>query len=219
MKNPVRLVLSIILSLAVMQYATAQTYEFKLNLKKGQKYNQTMALIMDMSESVSGQDIKISTKAHFTFKQEVKSIDKDGNYTLESEYSRVAMDVDAMGKKLSYDSDKKTQSEGAEDLAKTFSAVIGKKFSVTLTPKGKVVKIEGLKAIIDELSKGASPTTAQMLATTFDEKKMEANYSSSYDFFPDHAVKKGDTWKNKKTMESIFPMDIESVYTLKEVKG
>ncbi|MCW3126871.1 MAG: hypothetical protein JWO03_2529, partial [Bacteroidetes bacterium] len=78
---------------------------------------------------------------------------------------------------------------------------------------------EGLNAIIEELSKGASPTTAQLLATTFDEKKMEANYSSSYDFFPDHAVKKGDTWKNKKTMESIFPMEIESVYTLKEVKG
>jgi hypothetical protein len=46
----------------------------------------------------------------------------------------------------SYDSDKKGGSDkGSEELSKTFAGMIGKKYTVTLTPKGKVIKIEGLK--------------------------------------------------------------------------
>ena len=220
MKNITKLILSLIITLSVLQYVSAQTYDLKLNLKKGQKYNQSMTMNMDMAESLMGQDIKIATKSNFVFAQEVKSIDKDGNYTIESAYSRLAMDVDAMGTKISYDSDKKGGGDkGSEELSKTFSGMIGKKYTVIMTPKGKVIKMEGLKEIIAELSKNASPTTAQLLAGTFDEKKMAANYSSSYDIFPEGSVSKGDTWKRKTSVESVFPMDIESVYTLKDIKN
>jgi hypothetical protein len=59
-----------------------------------------MTMNMDMAESLMGQDIKIATKSNFVFAQEVKSIDKDGNYTIESSYSRLTMDVDAMGTRV-----------------------------------------------------------------------------------------------------------------------
>jgi hypothetical protein len=58
-----------------------------------------------------------------------------------------------------------------------------------------------------------------LLAGTFDEKKMASSYSSSYDIFPEGPVSKGDSWKRKTSIESVFPMDIESVYTLKDVQN
>jgi hypothetical protein len=215
-------ILSVICSLVIMQCASAQSYDLKLNLKQGQKYDQSMSMNMLMDEAVAGQQVKINTKARFVFAQAVKGIDKDGNYQIESSYARMVIDVDAMGSKISYDSDKKvtdkTDTTTAE-IAKSFSKVICKKYTVTLTPKGKVVKIEGLDEILAGMSENSNPVAQQIISSSFDAKKMGANYSSFYDYLPDHEVKKGDTWKHRNSIESVIPMDVEATYTLKEIKG
>lgn len=217
-----KLFASIILSALVLT-AAAQQYDLKLNLKKGQRYTQSMFMDLDMTESISGQGINVSSKMQFDFKQEVKAINANGDIVMESEYSRIIMTVDAMGQKMSYDSQAKDTSSSADVMktyTKTFSKIMGKKFSVTMTPKGKVVAVKGLKEILEAMKTGKEDATAQkLLESTLDEKKISSNFESSYHIFPDNPVKVGDSWTQQSSVESMFPMDIKTGYTLKEVNN
>ena len=216
-----RNIFTTILLIALTLGATAQQYDLKLNLKKGQHYTQAMVMDLQMTESISGQDINVTTKMQFEFKQEVKSKTSNGDFVLENEYSRVVMNLDAMGQKMSYDSQVKDTSESGimKSLATSFSKIMGKKFQVTLSAKGKVIAVTGLKEILAALKSGTEDPAAQkMIEGTLDEKKITSNFESSYHIFPDKPVKVGDSWSQQSSMESMFPMDIKTGYTLQAVK-
>jgi len=218
MKHIIALSLFIVFTLA----STAQTYDLKLNLKKGQHYKQSMIMDMDMNQSIAGQEMKVGTKMQFEFTQTVKSITSKGDFEIESEYSRVAMDMDAMGQQMSYDSNVKdtTDNEFSKTFSKSFGKILGKKFTIVLTPKGKVVEIKGFKELIEALEKGKmDASTKKLIEGTFDEHKMTSSFESSYHMLPDNPVKIGDSWAQKKSVESMFPIDISTTYTLKEVNN
>ena len=217
-----RNILASILLLALTLTATAQQYDLKLNLKQGQRYTQAMVMDLQMTESISGQDINVTTKMQFEFKQQVKSITKTGDFVMESEYSRVVMNLDAMGQKLNYDSQSKDSSDSGmmKAYATSFDKIMGKKFQVTMSPKGKVVGVSGLKEILAAMKKGNNdPAAEKLLEGTLDEKKITSNFESSYHIFPDKPVKIGESWSQQSSVESMFPMDIKTGYTLKEVSN
>jgi len=216
---------NIILSLLILTYvlsSTAQQYDLKLNLKKGQHYKQSMVTDMKLNQSVGGQEMTINTKMQFEFTQSVKSINAKGEFELENEYSRIIVTMDVMGQNISYDSDKKDEpgTEVSKMLSGPFSKIIGKKFLVVLTPKGKVVEIKGFKQIIETLSKGSSdPNSKKMIEEMLDEHKLSSSFESSYHMFPENSVKVGESWSQRNTIETMFPVDIATTYTLKEVNN
>lgn len=219
MMTTIRTILTAIAACAML-CATAQTYDLKLDLKKGLKYDQSMIMNMVMDEAIAGQQIKMDMTANFGYTQEVKSVETNGDYAIECTYEHIAVKVNAMGSTLTYDSDLKKQKDSiAETLGQTFSKVIGKKFLITVSPKGKVTKVTGLKEILADMMANSTPNAVQLAQTFFDEDKIVSNYSSAYGYFPDHAVKVGESWTNIHQMQSVVPVDIKSVYTLKEIKG
>ncbi|MBS1686781.1 MAG: hypothetical protein JSS76_18735 [Bacteroidetes bacterium] len=215
----IRIILTAIAACAIL-CAGAQTYDLKLDLKKGLKYDQSMTMNMVMDEAIAGQQIKMDMTANFGYTQEVKSVESNGDYVIESTYEHIAMKVNAMGSTLTYDSDLKKQKDSiAEMLGQTFSKVIGKKFLITVSPRGKVSNVTGLKEILADMMASSTPNAVQLAQTFFDEDKIISNYSSAYGYFPDHAVKVGETWSNHNQIQSVVPIDMTSAYTLKEVKG
>lgn len=212
----------LLVCLSLSLISAAQTYDLKLNLSKGQHYKQTMSMNMDMTENISGQEINITTNMQFEFDQEVKSITKKGDFVLESSYSHIIISADAMGQQTSFDSQVKdtTGNEMAKAYSKTFGQIIGKKFEVTISPKGRVLDIKGFKEILSSLENSSSdPTTKKLIESTFDEKKMTSNFESSYRLFPEKPIKIGDTWTQKNTVESVVPIEINTGYKLKEVNN
>ncbi|MBS1623838.1 MAG: hypothetical protein JST83_07455 [Bacteroidetes bacterium] len=215
----IRIILTAIAACAIL-CAGAQTYDLKLDLKKGLKYDQSMTMNMVMDEAIAGQQIKMDMTANFGYTQEVKSVKSNGDYVIESTYEHIAMKVNAMGSTLTYDSDLKKQKDSiAEMLGQTFSKVIGKKFLITVSPRGKVSNVTGLKEILADMMASSTPNAVQLAQTFFDEDKIISNYSSAYGYFPDHVVKVGETWTNHNQIQSVVPIDMTSAYTLKEVKG
>lgn len=215
----IRIILTAIAACAIL-CAGAQTYDLKLDLKKGLKYDQSMTMNMVMDEAIAGQQIKMDMTANFGYTQEVKSVESNGDYVIESTYEHIAMKVNAMGSTLTYDSDLKKQKDSiAEMLGQTFSKVIGKKFLITVSPRGKVSNVTGLKEILADMMASSTPNAVQLAQTFFDEDKIISNYSSAYGYFPDHVVKVGETWTNHNQIQSVVPIDMTSAYTLKEVKG
>lgn len=218
MKN---IILSLLILTSVLS-CTAQQYDLKLNLKKGQHYKQSMITDMKLNQSVGGQEMTINTKMQFEFTQSVKAINAKGEFELENEYSHIIVTMDVMGQTIKYDSDKKDESESevAKMLSGSFSKILGKKFLVVLTPKGKVVEIKGFKQIMESLSKGTQdPNSKKMIEEMLDEHKLSSSFESYYHLFPENSVKVGDSWTQKNTVESMFPIDIATTYTLKEVNN
>lgn len=212
----------VIAALIVVIDASAQQYDLKLNLKKGQHYTQAMAMNMNLTQSIAGQEMNIVTVMHFDFNEVVTAINAKGDFVIESQYTHMTMDLDAMGQKMNYDSNVKDTSE--DNLMKSYAAALdqmmGKKFTVTITPKGKVTEVKGLKEVLaGVLKKYKDPTTKKILEETFDEKKIASNYESSYNIFPDKPVNIGDSWTKTTKVESVFPIEINTNYTLKEVSN
>ena len=217
-----KFILTLIACLSFAAASIAQQYDLHLNLTKGQHYVQSMVMNLVMNQSIAGQDINVTTKMQFDFDQEVKSITKKGDFVLESSYSHIIINADAMGQETTYDSKVKDNSgsEAVKTYSQTFGKIIGKKFLVTLSPKGKVLEIKGLKEILSTLEKASSdPATQKIIEGTFDEKKMTSNFESAYHIFPETAVKVGDSWTQKSTIESVFPVEMNTGYTLKEVSN
>ncbi len=216
-----RLIISLSFISAFALSGSAQPYDLKLKLTKGQHYTQSMTMDLNMVESISGQEIVINTRMLFEFKQVVHSITTKGDFVLECEYSRIGMNMDAMGEKMTYDSHVKdtTGNELIKAYGGTLSKIMEKKIFVTLSPKGKVVEIKGLKEAFESLENTANPAAQKLIESTFDEKKLTSNFESSYHIFPDKPVQIGDTWSQKSSMESMFPIDITTGYKLQEVKN
>ena len=177
---------------------------------------------MNLHQSLAGQEMTIDTKMQFEFAQSVKSINSKGEYEIENEYSRIVVTMDMMGQTITYDSDKKGEADNevTKMLSGSFEKILGKKFIVVLNPKGKVVQIKGFKEIMESLTKGKlDPNGKKMIEEMFDEHKMSSSFESSYHMFPDKSVKIGDSWSQRNTVESMFPIDIATTYTLKEVSN
>ena len=214
--------LSLLVVLLFSLSSTAQQYDLRLNLSKGQHYTQSMVMNLNMAQSIAGQDVTIASAMQFDFDQTIKSISKNGDFVIESEYSHIIIDVDLMGQKMFYDSRVRdtSGSDMANTYAKIFEKVIGRKFTVTISPKGKVMEVKGLKEIMASLEKASSePAAKKLIGETFDEKKLISNYESAYKIFPDNPVKIGDSWTQKRSVESIFPIELNAGYTLKEVNN
>jgi len=214
--------LSFLVCLSLGFNSIAQQYDLKLNLNKGQHFTQSMVMNLNMAQSIAGQDVSIASAMQFDFDQTVKSITKTGDFVIESEYSHIIIDVDLMGQKMFYDS--KGKDSSSSDLTNTYAAIfsniIGKKFTVTISPKGQVTDVKGLKEIMSSAAKVSSdPAAKKLIGETFDEKKLISNYESSYKIFPDNPVKVGDSWTQKRSVESIFPIELNAGYTLKEVNN
>jgi hypothetical protein len=213
--------LALLASLIVTLTAASQPYDLKLNLQKGQRFTQSMTMNVDMTQSIAGQDVAIRSAMQFEFDQYVKSITAKGDFVIESRYTHIVLDVDAMGQKMFYDSQAKDSS--GNDMTRTYAAMfdqlLGKNFSVVLSPKGKVLEIKGLKELMTAVKKSTSDPIAQKLIEAFDEKKMISNYESSYHIFPDKPVQPGESWSQKNAVESLVPVDISASYTLKEVNN
>lgn len=181
--------------------ASGDAIELKFNIPNGSKFmystslkqkvqmmgqNMTMNMVMDYLYNITGAE--------------------NNNKNLSVSYDRIQMEMDAPGMGLTkYDSKDETAKDPSGGA---FKNMVGKAFTMTVSPDGEIVNIDGLKDIL--------PTGA----AGFDENTMKQTMQMSFNFYPDKPVKPGESWNKKTTMNiQVLTMSIDSKYTLKEVKG
>jgi len=216
-----RRILSLALCLFISGMLSAQEYTLKLNMSPGQHFSFSTLTDMNMTMTITGQDMDIKTKMTFVYNEEVKSVSPEGNLVLEFAFSRIMMDMSGSGNSVTYDTEKKSDKKdgGPLDLSKVCDPLIGKKFSATMTSSGKVTAIKGLKELNDSIAQNLDPSNAQMLKGLIDEAKMTKSLESSYGYLPAGKVKVGDKWTQNTKLDMNLPISVDVTYTLKEVKG
>jgi hypothetical protein len=108
----------------------------------------------------------------------------------------------------------KGEGPAAQAQEQVAEKIKGSVFTLTLGPKGRITKVEGLDAYINKAA-GDNPLVGQMLKVMLTEEALTQAYSEIFSFAPDKPVTKGDAWKRDSAL-SLGPMGkfkIEQEYT------
>jgi hypothetical protein len=199
--------------------AHSQEYDLKLKLKKGQRIDNKTDITMDISAGNAGQGNDMVISMTFELSQKVKAISIEGNYVIESEYSRMIMGMKMPNGRMRYDSnDKKDTGEVQKRFEAYLGGMLGRKFELTLTPEGKVIDIKGLKEIVEAITKGKTDSTAkQLLENWLGGDKVKYNFESYYDIYPVKPVKAGDTWTQAGKVENTIGAQFSPSYVINSV--
>ncbi len=174
---------------------SGDTYDLKFNLKPGAAYTYDMDVMQDVEAAGNTSTNNLYSKYTFNVKEAA-----EGNSKIEVVYDLMRMEMKSMGNTI------KMSSEDQTPEAQGFRDMVNKPFSMTVSPEGKVVSIEGWESIEKN---GAMKS-----------EDLKQSMETSLNIFPDKAVKVGDTWKKDAAMSmQMFKMNISSTYTLTEVKG
>jgi hypothetical protein len=129
-----------------------QDIEWKVFKNPSKPFYQTVKTVTKQDMTVQGMKFSQTQDQTFLIKWTPKE-PKDGNWVVEQEIVGVKMKLDIGGNIIDYDSTK--ESNAKNPMTQFFQALTSKgKFTLTIDPKEqKVVKVEGLKDLVTELTK------------------------------------------------------------------
>ncbi len=150
----------------------------------------------------------------------VKEVAEDGTGTLEISFDHIKFESEnPMAGKTTFDSKAEDAKEKRKDpRVAPLAAMLGKSFTMQMTPRAKVVKVTGFEAMMKDALEG-NPMW-EMMKEIFSDESMAEKMQATACEFPEGAVKVGDTWKHsgKMNLGLMGSLTISGTYTLKEVK-
>src|SRR4249919_4119962 len=124
-----------------------EAVNLKLNLQPGSQYVYTMETKMSMEQSAMGQTMKTDNNMIMETTYDV-SAGEGSNKRISVTYDRIAMDIKNPMASLAYDSN--NPAAGAPELH-NMSNILHKPFSMLVSEKGEILKVEGLSTIINAM--------------------------------------------------------------------
>jgi len=173
----------------------------RMNLQPGQTFDQGYAMEMKVFGAVPKQPMDMTTTGQFGIHLEVLGVDDDGNIKLKATYQTIVSKTQGVagGKAIpaqNYDSKNppKNIPAGLDSLA----GMVGMSLVETMSPQGKILKVEGLDAIVQKIMAKNKDTvmrdaTSQVLKESIEGKSKEV---SSMIKFPESPIAVGDSWTN-----------------------
>ena len=107
---------------------------------------------------------------------------------------------------------------------KIFSSMLGQSFKLSMSPKGEVMKIEGIQDLVEKMSNNINvpeqmkEQMRKQMKESFNEEQIRQSFAQGFYIYPDKPVKVGDSWKKSfdKTMNNM-KMNQDLKYTVKEI--
>jgi hypothetical protein len=181
--------------------------------KAGDAFYQEMTTNTDQTLKVMSMEVKQKQSQTFYIKWTTDKVEKD-SVVLKQEIIGVKMDIEIGGNKISYDSTQKEQQ--ANPLTDFFKALVGAKFTLTISTKDmKVTDVKGQDAFIEGLAK-ANPQLKTLLETILSDKALKQMADPIFGVVPEGGkIPDSKTWtrESKLAMGPIGTYD--TVYTYK----
>ncbi|MFA6186184.1 MAG: DUF6263 family protein [Phycisphaerae bacterium] len=207
--------------------AEAEKVDLKLRLKAGDSHEMKMSQTQNITQSINGQEMKMTQVMEMLFGLDCKSVDANGIMFVEMTYKAVKMTMDGMGQKMDFDSANPKPADPNKPqekmMAAIFSAMVGCKFGMNVSPTGETAGVSGVKEMMTKMrEKMGDSNEAKMidalLGKMFDEKEMKNMAGSLMVVFPKAPAAVGDTWYDTMSMNIMVPIDVETTYIFKSRK-
>ena len=201
--------------------------QLSFNPEMGKKYEYQTNVVQHLKQSVMGQEMPVVTEMNSTYLMEIKNKTPQEVH-VQYTYVDFTFLISSAMMNSKYDSKKPTENPSEIDkmLGKIFSALVGKQFSVVFAPDGSVKSVTGMEEVMKSMVNAVSDDgmlgaqlSAQM-SQQFNDESMKNMFGQSFNFYPDKAVKIGDSWdmKNSILMNSMN-FNINAKNTLKGINA
>jgi hypothetical protein len=207
--------------MSVAWCSTSSAVQLQLKLAKSKTYYQKTTVDQHITQTIMNQSQVIDVTFGMGTKLDVLDVDAAGNMQIRYTYIwSMSKQTGPMGT-VSYDSAQQaTPPAGMEPLA----AFLNQSYTVKLSPRGRVLDIEGLEqmkaAVMKKMPPGAEAGTMGNIVTTFLEKPgVKEMTESLMGFYPDKPVEPGQSWSEKRTLTAGFGRIEEIKWTLQKQEG
>jgi len=207
---------------------TADGYTLKFNVEKGTKFGYSSTMDMSMKQNVMGQDMEVKNKMLMGYTFEVTG-DSAGWKTVAATISHIAMDMNAGGQVIHFDSNEPDTAVASEQnpmamVGKVLGAMKGGRFGFTINENGEVGSVYGMKEMMQNMMEKTNlpdiEIMAESVAKSFDEENFKQNMQQSFNMYPGKPVKTGESWTKTMTMKNGgMDMKMDNTYTLESVNG
>ena len=201
--------------------------KLSLNPEVGKKYEYHMETLQNIKQNVMGQEIPVETEMSGTYLMEIKNKTSQEIH-VQLTYLDITFIVTNPMMNIRYDSKKPNEnpSEMDKTFEKMFKALINSPFIVVFEPGGSVKSVTGMDVIIEKMIAAVSADgqiAAQMgaqMSQQFSGESMKNMFGQVFNFYPENAVKIGDSWNVENTMlMNNINLGIKSKNTLKGINA
>jgi len=208
--------------LCVVSSAKAQDkVALGLHLRAGQTFDTGYVMETETAETFQEKHIAITMLMRFGMHNEVLNVDDAGTIKLKTTYESVAFeshmtDGGKINITVNYDSKKPPKKAPAGEEAMT--ELVGQSLIMTISSQGKIVKIEGMDAIVQKIMAGRKDTVERDLTSKKFKESIgdRGKFTSNMVFFPELPVAIGDSWKFQSEFSSFL---ISDQYTLMSLQN
>jgi hypothetical protein len=194
--------------------------QIRTHLKAGDDYLVNYDMVQEINQFPLGMQQTIRQHIVTDFDYRVVKVDSRGVADVKITYVKIVFEMKMPFATLAYDSTKPRQ-EG-DLMSEMFGALVGKSFVFKMDSKGHVLKAEGVDKIRDSMlgaldkEKGPLADSIKSLASEqFNEQSLVDIGENISAIYPDKAVGAGDSWSKKGSIANIYPMNIDTKYTIK----
>lgn len=214
------LLCAVILLVGAGEVYSIRRFPLKLKLAKGDKYYFHTVSDLKVTQTMGNRTTKTNQRFEVGMIMDVNSVDSEGNMVIDCNYVLLKMKQGAGKRQIEYDSSKKKPVPRA---ARAFSKLLGEKFSMQLTPLGKVKKFRGLKKMKERITKKFPEGPGRLAATSGLWKYLEAVELRQWieymlAIYPGKIVDVNDTWKRETAVLRRYPIITEDTFRLKSRK-
>ncbi|WP_066627693.1 DUF6263 family protein [Labilibacter marinus] len=196
----------------------AQTHDLKYKLKKGQDYKFYQETKMNITQSLGiiEQEIKNEFKGITRF----TPVSNEGsNIVLSTAFETMIINIESMMFNINYDSSKPIKPE--DKIANIYNGIIGKDFTVVITPQGRVVRIDGIDEMIDDAVRALGSTDSKVamqmkktLSSHFGKEALTGNMEMLLSIYPAKAKRVGESWSTDTKLTSALKANLSNNWTL-----
>jgi hypothetical protein len=189
----------LILALVFASTAFSQKLNTKLSFKKGQKLEMVTDIKRSSKMEMMGQAMETAMTSTTTEVYDVKDVTSAGA-VIEYKVKRLIFNVDGMGQKESFDSEKEEDRKG--QMGKILEKSLKNKFTMTIDPSGKIIDVkkddDNPNTANDE-NDAMSGLIASQLGFNFTVPK--PGDMSVFRFLPSKETAKGESWTDSSSAE------------------
>ncbi len=193
-----------------------------LNVKPGDVFKSRSTVTQHITQMIDNNSWEMDQVIIIDYGYYVQEKDDQDNIKIQVTYDGIGFIQDGpMGhfEYRSWEDDKEIPA-----MAQGFATMVGQSFNMTVSPRWKVIALEGLNELIEEMinaieiPQGMSrEQIKQNYQNQFGDESMKENMEQMFVFYPDLPVRPGDIWSFRANLKKGFPMLLETQYELYEV--
>jgi hypothetical protein len=196
--------------------------ELCLQLEEGENYKLQMTSEQTITQTMGEVKQETPQTTGFGLSHVVKEIRDDGTTVLQVTFDSLRLKQKGPMGSVDYDSSNSPPVESLDGMVKGLSTLVGKSFTVDLTPKGKATKVEGADELVALLKESIEipipmlqPVVEEQLKRQFGNEAMREMMEQMVGIYPDGPVGPGDSWNRKATVSRGISAIINDTWTLK----